>query len=208
VKKTVLVVCVFLLLGACAGPQVTRVQPLSKSADAPYENVLVISLFKSFDMRRFLEKEIVKQLKERGIDAVASTSMMNSKTPVNRDTFLAMVDELNSDSVLVTQLLDVDSRSKVKDLRPEATYNIRPTYYYNVWSVELTEYTAPPGLELKHSVTMATQLFSARSKEPVWAIETNSKLTRTADQQMRGTSLATEATAIISAMSRDGLLAR
>ena len=49
-------------LGACAGTTVTRVQELSESADAPYDNVLVISLFKSFDARRYLEDAIVKEL--------------------------------------------------------------------------------------------------------------------------------------------------
>ena len=207
-KKIVSLVCVYLLLGACAGPTITRVQPLSESADAPYGNVLVVSLFQSFDMRRYFEQEIVKQLKAGGIDAVASTSMMDTKTPVNRDTFLAMVKEKNSDAVLVTQLVNLDTKSKIKDRSPEATYNIRPTYYYNVWSVELTEYEEPPGLELTHSLTMATQLFSARSQEPVWAIESSSKLKRNVDQQTSGTTIAAEAKGIISAMSRDGLLVK
>ena len=43
------------LISACAGPQITRIQPLSETADAPYGNVLVISMFDSFDMRRYFE---------------------------------------------------------------------------------------------------------------------------------------------------------
>lgn len=87
-------------------------------------------------------------------------------------------------------------------------YNLRPIYYYKVWNVELMEYVEPQGLELKHSLTMATQVSSVRSQEPIWAIETNSKPTRNIDQQSRSTSIADEAKAITSAMSRDGLLAR
>lgn len=207
-KPIVLLVCLSLLLGACAGPKVTRVQVLSESADAPYDNLLVVSLFKSFDMRREFEQEIVKQLKARDIKAVASTSMMNTKTPANRETFLAMVAEKKSDAVLVTQLVNLETKSKVKDRSPQATYNLRPTYYHNVFSVELTEYAEPPGLELKHSLTMATEVFSARSQQPVWTIETNSSQVRNVDQQSSGTSIAAEAKAIISAMSRDGLLAK
>lgn len=207
-KKIALLVCVSLLLGACAGPKVTRVQPLSESADAPYGNVLVVTLFKSFDMRRYFEQEIVKQLKARGINAVASTSMMNTKTAINLDTFVAMVDKVNSDAVLLTQLVDLSTTSKVKDRSPEASYNLRPTYYVNVWSVELTEYVEPPGLEFKHSLTMATQLFSVRNEEPVWAIETNSKIAEDINGQTRGSTIADEAKAIINAMSRDGLLSR
>lgn len=207
-KKTILLTCIALFLAGCAAPSVTRVQTLSKSADAPYKNILVISLFESYDARFFLEQEIVKQLRQSGVDAIASTSMMDFNTPVNRETVLAVVEEKNSDAVLLTQLVDLDITPKLKDLSPEATYNFRPTYYYNVWSVELAEYSEPPGLELKHTLRMATQVFSVGSMAPVWAIESKSKLTRTADQQRHGTTIVAEAKAIINAMSRDRLLAK
>ena len=197
-----------LFLVSCAGPQVTRTQPLDSSADVPYDNVLVVSLFKSFDMRRFLEEEIVKQLEAKGIDAVASTSLIDVKTPLNRDSVLAAVGEADSDAVLVTQLLDGQTSFKVRDRRPESTYNVRTTYYYNVWNVELAEYSEPRGLEAEHELLMATQVFSVRTKEPVWTIETRSKLKRNIDRQFSGTSIADEAKAIASAMARDGLLAR
>ena len=207
-KKLVSLLAIALSLAACAGPQVTRTQPLAESADAPYDNVLVVSLFKSFDMRRFLEKEIVKQLEAQGVDAVASTSLIDVKTPLNRDTVLAAVGKTNSDAVLVTQLLDGQTSVKVRDRRPESTYNVRPTYYYNVWNVELAEYSEPKGLEAVHELVMATQVFSVSMKEPVWTIETHSKLKRNIDRQFSGTSIIDEAKAIARAMSRDGLLAR
>lgn len=198
-----------LFLAACsAGPQVTTVQPLSKTADAPYDNVLVISLFKSFDMRRLLEKEIVKQLEANGVTAVASTSLMDTRTPVTRQTFLAMVDSLDSDAVLVTQLANLESKGKMKDMNPEATYNFRPTYYYNVWSVEQTEYIEPQGLELTHNIVIATQLFSVRDLEPVWAIESKSKIVMAYDKRGDVSVVEDEARSIVSHLSRDGLLAR
>ena len=207
-KKPVLLVCVAVFLAACGGPSLTRVQPLSESADAPYSNVLVVTLFQSFDVRRYFEEEIVRQLKDRGINAVTSTSMMTTKTPVNRESVLAIVDKLGSDSVLVTQLLNLDTTSKVTTSRAEATYNVRPTYYYNVWNVELTEYEAPKGLELKHKITMAIEMFSASSQEAVWAIETNSQISRDINQHTSGNTAQKEAKGIVGAMSRDGLLAR
>jgi hypothetical protein len=208
VKKSFVLVCVILFLAACAGPQVTRTQTLEASADVPYDDVLVVSLFQSFDMRRFVEQEIVKQLEARGIEAAASTSLIDVKTPLNRDSVLEAVSQAGSDAVLVTQLLGGESSFKARDRRPESTYNIRPTYYYNVWNVELAEYSEPKGLEAEHGLTMATQVFSVSTKEPVWTIETRSKLKRNIDQQFSGTSVAAEAKAIVGAMSRDGLLAR
>lgn len=208
-KKTILLAGVALFIAACAGgPKVTRTQPLSEAADAPYNNVLVVSLFQSFDTRRFFEDAIVKQLEARGVEAVASTSMMDGRTPLNRETVLEQVGRANSDAVLVTELLDVATSSRLRDRRPEATYNVRPTYYYNVWSVDLTEYSEPKALEAKHALTMATQVFSVSTREPVWTIESHSELFRNVNQQFSGTSITAEASAIANAMKRDGLLAR
>ena len=207
-NKSIALVGLALFLAGCAGPQVTRTQPLAESADNPYDDILVVSLFKSFDTRRIFEREVARQLEERGIEAVPSTSLIDVKTPLNRDTVLAAVERSGADAVLVTQLLDSATTSRFRDRSPEATYNFRPTYYYDVWSVEFTEYVEPKGLEAKHEFTMATQVFSTSTKEPVWTIETHSKLKRNIDRQFSGTSIADEAKAIVGAMARDGLLAR
>ena len=196
-----------LFIAACsAGPQVTTVQKLSETADAPYDNVLVISLFESFDGRRYLENDIVKELEGRGVQAVASTSLMDTRTPVTRETFLSMVDSLNSDAVLVTQLVSIDTKGKMKDMNPEVTYKFSPTYYYDVWSVEQKEYIEPQGLELTHNLVLATQLFSVRDLKPVWAIESKTKIVMAYDKRGDVSVIANEARAIVSHLSRDGLL--
>ena len=207
IRKFVLLTAIA-LLSACAGPQVTRVQALSDTSDAPYQNVLVISLFQSFDMRRYLEDAIVKELTARGVSAVASTSMMNTKTPVTRQTFLAMVEELGSDAVLVSQLASYDSKVQKKDARPEATHIVRPTYYYNVWSVELTEFVEPQFLKFEHSIALATQIFSAHTRDSVWAIESKSKIVQNRETRGDVSVITDEAKAIVRYLSADGLLAR
>lgn len=205
--KKLLIVPIALAMVACAASsKVTTVQPLADSADAPYDSVLVIALFKSFDMRRYLEKEIVAQLQDKGVRAVASTSMMNTRTPVTRQTFLAMIESQGSDAALVTQLVSLDSAAKMKDMNPEATYNFRPTYYYNVWSVDLQEYVEPQTLNLKNTLVLATQLFSTAQKESVWGIEVESRFARDFDQGPDYSLIVDEAKAITRRLSRDGLI--
>ncbi len=205
-KKNVLILALAVALAACAGPQVTRVQKLSETADAPYRNVLVVSLFKSFDVRRYLEKDIVKQLAARGVAAVASTSLMDTRTPVTRQTFLAMVEAQGSDAVLVTRLVNLETGARLRDANPESTYIIRPTYYYNVWSVELKEYIEPQTLELHHSFVLATQLYSVLKKEPVWAIESTTNVTVGYNERGDTSIITDEAKSIVRYLSRDGLL--
>ncbi len=190
------------------GPQITRTQDVSESADTPYQNVLVITLLSSFDSRRYLEDEVVLQLSKLGTDAVASTSMMNTKTPVTRQTFLAMVEEIDADAVLVTQLVSLESKGTKKDMNPQATRNIRPTNYYNVWSVELEEYVEPQAVEFEHSLVLATQLYSALNREVVWAIESKSKIVWDFDRIGDYSFVVDEAKAIATHLSRDGLIAR
>ena len=207
-QRTSLVLGIAVALAACSmGPQITRTQDVSESADTPYRKILVITLLSSFDSRRYLEDEVVRQLSELGTDAVASTSMMNTKTPVTRQTFMAMVEKIGADAVLVTQLVSLESKGTVKDMRPEATYNFRPTYYYNVWSVELSEYVEPQSMEFKHSLVLATQLYSVLNREAVWAIESKSKIIQDFDQMKGYSVIVDEAKAIATHLSRDGLLA-
>ena len=208
IKKSTLILSILLVLSACSATQTTRVMPLADDADAPYSKVLVIALFESFDSRRYLEDDIVREIKARGADAVASTSLMNTKTPVTRETFLAMVDAEQADAVIVTRLVNLETQAKMKDASPEATYKVSPTYYYNVFSVELDEYVAPQNLQLKHSLVLATEIYSAATKEPVWGIESTTKLTMNYDDRGDLSVVVDEAKSIANHLAGDGLIAR
>jgi len=205
--KMMALICAIFLLSACAGgTKVTRVQHLDPAADAPYKKILVIALLSSFDARRYLEKEIVTQLAALGTEAVASTTMMDTRTPVTRETFIAMVDKIGADGVVISQLVHMESTAKLKDARPQATYNFRPTYYYNVWSVDLTEYVKPPGLEVATELVLATQVFSVANRESVWTMEAEFEIVQDIDAAWSYSVFPNQAKAISRQMSRDGLI--
>ena len=193
-------------VGCASGSKLVVTQHLDSDADAPYEKVLIVSLFDSFDARRYLEREIVAQVEQRGASAVASTSMMNSRTPVVPKTFIDMVNEIGADALLLTQLTSHAADTIAKDARPKATYNYWPTYYFNVFAVELTEYVEPPRLRTTHSLVLATQLFSVRSREPVWSIETSPVFTEIQEDGLDYQVFVNEATTIVRRLSRDGAL--
>ena len=208
-KKATLIIATLLMAAGCASPKVTRVLPLKASADAPYGNVLVVSLFDSFDTRINLESAIVDQLRSQGIEAVASTSKMTTRTPLNRDTIVEIVEALGSDAVLVTQPVNVGAKPKAQPAgRPEATYNVRSTSYFNVWNVRLEEYEEPTSVKVKFTVVLSVQMYSARTREPVWAVETTSTIKQVMGERVGRTPVLEEAAAIVRAMSRDRLLVR
>jgi hypothetical protein len=208
-RKVICTLGLSFVLGACSGSQqVTETQKLSTAADAPYSNLLVIFLTESFDSRRYLETEIVKKLAEHGTHAVRSTAMMDSRTPVTRPTFQAMVDEIGADAVLVTQLAAAQSKGTVVDMNPQSTHIIRPTYYYNVFSVELTEYVAPQGVDFEHELSLATQLYSVQAKDVVWAMESKSKIKQAFDKGPDYSIYVDEAGALVTQLRNGGLVTR
>lgn len=208
-RNTLIFSLAAIALTACtSAPQVTRTQEIPDNVDAPYHKILVIALFEAFDPRAYLEKEVVLKLAELGTDAVASTTMMNSRTPVTRATFLAMVDEIGADAVLITQLSSLDAKATVKDMRPESTWNIRPTYYYNVFSVELTEYVEPQGVEMEYGLVLTTELFSVNQREGVWAIQSQSKIVFDTEQTSDYTIYVKEAKAIGTSLLHDKMIVR
>ena len=207
--RTLLLFGMVAALAACStGPQVTRTQEIPETADTPYKNILIITLLSKFDSRRYLEQEVVSQLSALGTTAVASTSLMNTKTPMIRATFMEMVENIDADAVLVTQLSSLRSEGTVVDMSPEATLNLRPTAYWNVFSVDLTEYVEPQAVEFEHSLVLRSELYSVRTQEPVWGIESKSKFTLGFDQAKDYSIIINEAEAIAKYLSRDGLIAQ
>ena len=208
-RRILLLAAIALGAAGCAtGPTVTVSQPLAESADAPYRNILVVCLFSSFDARRYLEDEIVKRLEELGVSAVASTSMMDTRTPVVAKTFIDMVDEIGADGLLLTQLTSYGAQQEEVDARPESTVNYWPTYYWNVFAVELTEYVEPPRLQIEHSLVLATQLYSVASREPVWGIDSSSSFTEIEEDGLQYSVFEDEADAVVGQMRRSDVITR
>jgi hypothetical protein len=207
VQRITVAALTMMLISACAsGPQVTLRQSLSETASVPYDTVLVIALFSSFDSRRYLEEEVADRINMRGSTAIPSTSMMDTRTPVVAQTFIDMVRETGADAVVLTQLTSHGASKEEVPARPQATYNYWPTYYFNVFEVQLTEYVEPPRLNIEHSLVLATQVISAETREPVWGIEASSIFTEIQEDGLDYSIYTDEADAIVRHLRRDGLI--
>jgi hypothetical protein len=197
------------LVAACASsPQTTTTQALSSSADAPYDKVLVVALFEAFDARRYLEKEIIAQLADRGVEGIAMTSMSDSRTIINRDTVVDRVQKTGADAVLVTQLVSYEAEGEIKGARPEATYNFRPTYWYNVFEVELTEYTEPDYTQFTNQIALATDVFSAQTQQKVWSMSSDWEIKEGLQPGRDYTAFVGEAKSIVDAAARAKVIGR
>lgn len=207
-SKAIQFLCCGLVMVIAAAPQPARSEKAPLPPDAPYGNILVIYLGESFDVRRYLETEIVNALAERGTEAVRSTSMMDSTVPMVRATFREMVEEIGADAVLVTQLVNLQTKATVVDMNPQSTYNVWPTWYFNVWAVELTEYVEPQGLDLEHDLSLATHLYSVQSREAVWEMQSRSDIKVAFDEGPDYSIFVDEAKRIVKALRRSRMIDR
>lgn len=207
VKKLGITLAIAVLVAACAAPpRVTTTHEIKEGSETGFDNILVLVLFSKFDSRRYLEDEIVKHLAANGVQAVASTSMMTSETLLNRKFILETMTELGSDALLFTQLADLRSTGKVKDMSPEATYNIRPTYYVNVFSVDLQEYLEPQNVIFTSELSTATDMYSFATKEKIWGVTTYSKIKGNEDHMRDYSVIVAEANAIVSSLLDTGVV--
>lgn len=209
--RCIAVLCLGILLATAAGaarPKVKRVQELADDAGAPFNNVLVVSLFSDFDARKLLEKRVVALLEERGTKAVASTSKMDTRTPTTKETYIAMVDSTGADSVLVTQFINAETNLNVKDANPQTTVEIRPTWYFNVWDVNVTEYVEPQFVFQEGTVMLATLMLSVEKRDIVWAIESTLKYKHEASVPRPYDAYDAEAESVVKHLAKDGLIAK
>ena len=206
-RNTLTAISILVLASACSvPPTVSTAQKMSDPTKGPYENVLVLALFTKFDTRRYLEDEVVKYMAANGVKATASTSMMTTKTPLTRAFIVELMTELGSDALLLTQLADLETTEKVVDMNPEVTYNVRPTYYFNVFTVEQTEYIEPQDVRFTHYLSTTSDLYSFSDREIVWSTTTHSKIKENVDHMRDYSIYVREAAAIGAALIKDGVV--
>ena len=98
-----------LTLAACA-TTTTKVVGTWKDDhyDKKISKVLVVSLAEEAPIRQKAEAMVAAKLRDRGIDAVTSSTIMPLDSDINRETVAAAIAGKGFDSVLVTRLLGVD----------------------------------------------------------------------------------------------------
>ncbi len=196
-------------LAACvSGPSINRIFSAPEAVGAPYENILVVSLFNSMETRKILERETIKQLKARGVNAASLAAMQKPGSPLNRDGMISAAEEMSADAVLVTQLVSYETSVKEKFRSPKAGYKYGATYYYDVYPVALTEYVEPPTVLITEDVALQTDLYSAQSRSRVWAVGSETRIKLDIENMWDDSAFTADATAGVNNLARDSLIRR
>ena len=167
VKKVFFVIpLVFLvLLSSCTTTKLKSVWK-DNSFDEYITNIMVVGVAPRQDVRKFYEKEFVKQFKEVGVEAMTSVEAIPSEDKLEAAVILTEVRKRGIDMIMVTHVVSFDDES----IDPTGeSGGIFHTYYRNVSITILGSGYYDPGIQRTPGVTLVTKIYEAKTEKLVWS---------------------------------------
>jgi hypothetical protein len=113
-------------LTSCASTKVTGEWKDPNVTDQKFENILVMGVAKQPRDRRLYENEFVKQLKDKGVTAVASHTLIPHEHLRDREVIIVTVENMKFDAVMITRVGDFQTKQQYAP-----RYDIGMYDYYN-----------------------------------------------------------------------------
>ena len=129
--KKVFIVIPFVFLVLLSSCTTTKLKSVWKDTtfDESITNIMVDGVAPRHDVRKFFEKEFVKQFKKVGVEAMTSVEAIPSEDQLKANVILAEVRKRGIEMIMVTHLVSLDDES----IDPTgASGGIFQTYYHNV----------------------------------------------------------------------------
>ena len=161
-RTTMLLAGLASLFSACASTTLDMTWRDPTYEGRPFTNVLVVGSTGNPDNRRIFEDVLVSELKGRGVQAVASYTLIPGEGDLKRDKVVEAVKTSGADSVLSTRLVGIETRTaQVPGQSPGAG------------DVDLYRYYSPmePQTTIRQDYRVAnleSNLFDARTGKMVW----------------------------------------
>lgn len=186
---TVLTALLFLVAG-CATTEFTS-EWRDQSFRGQPQKIMVIGIAKKPVLRRVFEDEFVRQLRDAGIDAVASYSVIQDRKLANEQVIAAKVKEMGTDAVLITRLVDKKVvRTYVPgrmDYAMGSWYDRYPAYYGSwpsYYSYGSSFMYSPGYVDENQYALMETCLYAAGNGENLIWTASSETMINGSDQKM------------------------
>jgi hypothetical protein len=144
--------------------------------------------------RNLFEGQIVRQLKERGVEAVPSYIILPENKELTREIVLSAIEKSNIDIVLITSLA-----GKSKKTVLYSTSDINPYTYFNS-SYSLIQYSGTKPSYNVEVLFLKTNLYDVSSEKLVWSMAYESEVTYNTK------SLSSVVTFVVNQLRDDGLI--
>lgn len=168
--------CSLILIGiflftSCATTELTTVWK-DENFHAPISKIVVVGAFRQPSVRNFFEDEFVRQLTSRGIDAIASYTLVPIDEVAMKDLIMKAIRSTGADAVLVTRLV---GKKTVETYIPGEIYGI-PYYYYH-WGLYY-DHAFQPGYFVSTEYAYAeTNIYETKNEKLIWAARSQTLLT-------------------------------
>ena len=159
-----------LLFFSCATTKITETWKDHRYRGTPFSDLFVIGVAKEENTRRSFENKFVEKLQAAGVQAVASSSVMESDQKIEKATILAAIEKLDIDAVLVTRLISL----KEREIRsPSTSEQGRPDdyqgRYYSDYSTAYGYAHQPAQYTTSVRVGLETKLYDVKTEKLIWA---------------------------------------
>ncbi len=142
--------------------------------------VMVIGVSESHTNRNIFEDEFVRQLKARGIDAVASYTMIPYQLLSNKAAIAATLKKTRMEMVIFTRLVD---KKTVQTYVPGQVYAV--PNYYSRWGTYY-DYVQTPGRIVEDKYAYAeTNLYHVKDERLIWSARSETLISGTTQQITR-----------------------
>ena len=199
-------ICLSALLSfvpGCATTDLTNNWKNPGYSGEPASKILVVGIADHEGVRRVFEDTLAQALTKRGVQAVASYSVVPTRGKISEEELVKAVERTGVNGVLITRLVRRETETlhatESMGMAP-AAYGMR-TRYYGYYDAAWSGHYEPAMSQTIEYVIAETALFRPDVQETVWSGTTRS-------QRMGDVRKATEdfAEVMIDAMKKDGVI--
>ena len=197
--KRVLILTLTLMIAGCASTELTN-SWRAPDYTGPITSLVVVGVSKQASVRRVFEDEFAAQFRSRGIRAVPSYTLIPEDGPVEEERLRAAVESADTNGIIITRLVQVESKLTVMQPGPPIGYPYGP-YYYGYYSRAWIGYYEPFVVQQYDVVISETTVFVRDRAGLVW-----SGITETFAPDNLRKETVEFAQIVINALSKDGLI--
>jgi hypothetical protein len=164
-KKTILflgIAIIYLfIMNSCATTTLNSVWMDDAYQEGALKKILVIGVIEPQTLRNYFENELVKQLKAKGTNAVASNKIFSDEAMPKKQEIRSKIKEINVDSVLVARLADVSDINAYMTYPPQFLASEGFYSYYTLCCQNI--------VSLGYNVKFETKIFMAKNDKLIWS---------------------------------------
>jgi len=195
------------LVGGCISTPVTSLEVswvTPQLPQAPFKKLLIITVASDEFVQIAFQDQMAAQLKERGINAVASHRYFTRYTAAERARFKQSIDESDADAVLLARVTRTDASTQHNADSVVGAGGVPYGDAMGIYGAYGRYYSSPGGDYALKTVTAEASIFAEKGEKLIWSARTR---TTNAQNVKSGAAAATQyITVILDVMKKDKLL--